>query len=124
MADYIIETVEKPTRYRMYIGGKGLWTTNRKIAEVFSEHSRATLPLPAGGCWVAVEPETPLAKLERAREAAKGLIHFIDQYDRKPIRTADEFYGIHAGTEWEAVLRLSDLRALRDALKGTTYVQT
>lgn len=53
---------------------------------------------------------------EAMRDAARPLAHFIRQFDRNPIRTADAFYGIHTGTEWEAELRLSDLRALANAL--------
>ena len=42
--------------------------------------------------------------------ALKPLAEFIRAFDAKPINLADEFYAIHAGTEWEASLRLSDLR--------------
>ena len=52
-------------------------------------------------------------------EALKPLVAFITQFDRKPLgQIADEFYGIHTGTEWEASLRLSDLRKLREALSA------
>lgn len=55
------------------------------------------------------------------RAALAPFVKFIDAWDAKPInRTADEFYGIHTGTEWEASLKLSDLRKAREVTKGTT----
>lgn len=49
-------------------------------------------------------------------EAMKPLVDFIEAFERKPLgQIDDEFYGIHAGTEWEASIRFSDFRKLRDA---------
>lgn len=51
------------------------------------------------------------------REALKPFAHFIDQWDRKPLRgTDDHFYGIHPGTEWEATISRTHCRAAKAAL--------
>jgi hypothetical protein len=50
-------------------------------------------------------------------EALKPFIHFIEQWDRAPLgKIANEFYGIHNGTKFEAKLRLSDFGRIRDLL--------
>ena len=52
-----------------------------------------------------------LAALEAAREPLEHAARFIAQFDRQPLKgTADEFYGIHHGTEFEASLKRSELR--------------
>jgi len=54
---------------------------------------------------------------ERLREAAKPLVHFINQLESKPMRGIDdEFYGIHCGSEFEAFISFSMLRKLREAI--------
>lgn len=51
-------------------------------------------------------------------EALKPILKFIKAFDAKPISGLhDEFYSIHLGTEYEGVLRLSDLRLIQ-ALAG------
>lgn len=45
------------------------------------------------------------------REALHPFAEFATMWDAKPLRgTADAFYGIHHGTEWEATLKVSDCR--------------
>jgi hypothetical protein len=46
--------------------------------------------------------------------AQNRVSHFLAMWDEKPLRGPDndELYGIHVGTEWEAMLRISDLRKL------------
>jgi hypothetical protein len=42
---------------------------------------------------------------------------FAEQWARQPMRgIGDDFYTIHGGTEWEATLRLSDMRAAAEAV--------
>jgi hypothetical protein len=53
---------------------------------------------------------------KEALEAANRVQHFLDMLEAKPIKLADEFYSIHVGTEWEAEMRLSDLRKITAAL--------
>jgi hypothetical protein len=58
------------------------------------------------------------AENDRLREAAKPIADFITAFDAKPLRQVnDEFYGIHAGSEWEASIRLSHFRALKKAVE-------
>jgi len=58
------------------------------------------------------------AENDRLREAAKPISDFITAFDAKPLRQVDdEFYGIHAGSEWEASIRLSHFRALKKAVE-------
>lgn len=67
------------------------------------------------GTWQerAIQAETQAYKL---MEAVKPFVHFINQFDRKPLlKLDDQFYGIHNGTEFEANLKFSELRKLRDA---------
>lgn len=64
------------------------------------------------------------AAVDALTETAAPLAFFIEQFDRQPIRTADDFYGIHTGTEYEASLRLSDLRKLAAALKALEELRT
>lgn len=64
-----------------------------------------------------------LAALTAVAEAAKPLAKFIAQFDARPLNgIGDEFYAIHTGTQWEASLRLSDLRRLAAALEQATSV--
>jgi hypothetical protein len=50
-------------------------------------------------------------------EALKPFALFAEKYDAKPLRQLDDrIYGIHAGTEWEAELSVSDCRKARAAL--------
>lgn len=62
-----------------------------------------------------------MALLEQVQAIAKAvgpLAHFVAQFDAMPLRgISDELYGIHCGTEHEADIRLSDLRALAKALR-------
>ena len=64
--------------------------------------------------------EVALIKKERLDAAASALepfAHFFEQFSKKPIsQLDDEFYMIHAGTEWEASLRLSDMKLAAEAL--------
>lgn len=51
------------------------------------------------------------------REALKPFAHFIDQWDRKPLRGIDDHvYGIHPGTELEATISRTSCRAAKAAL--------
>ncbi len=51
-------------------------------------------------------------------KACEPFIHFITQFERQPLaKSHDEFYGIHGGTQYEATLRLSDMKKLRDLLR-------
>ena len=48
---------------------------------------------------------------EQLLDALKPFAEFARQWNRQPLsRIADEVYGIHGGTEYEAYLRLSDCR--------------
>ena len=54
--------------------------------------------------------------LRKAFEALAPFAFFADQFERKPLyKVANEFYGIHFGTEWEASLSHSQTRAARSA---------
>jgi hypothetical protein len=59
-----------------------------------------------------------LAKATPAERVAR----YVQMRDEKPLRGMDDdIHGLHSGTEWEAALSLSDLRALldeRDRLAG------
>lgn len=104
---FIIETVEKPTRYRMYDGGEGVWTPNRKIAQVFSEHGRNTLPLPSGGCWVKVEaPETQSNDTEPKFKVG-DYVEFSDEHGTRKISfvTAIVPVGEYSATELGYAIR-------------------
>jgi hypothetical protein len=62
----------------------------------------------------AIQAETVANKLAKLCEP---LIHFITQWERQPLRKMDDqFYGIHNGTEFEANLKLSDFKKIRDLL--------
>ena len=51
--------------------------------------------------------------------AAEPIAAFIAAWDAMPLNTVgDDFYTIHGGTDYEAKLRLSELRALAAALKS------
>lgn len=68
--------------------------------------------------------EEMLVRHEKVTSAlAAGLepfAHFSRQWDRQPLRgRADEMIGIHSGTEFEAMLRLSDCRHADELLKTT-----
>jgi len=57
-------------------------------------------------------------RLERQRDEAVALLRpfaeFAEKWKQKPLSAiGDAVYGIHAGTEWEAVLRRSDCEAAR-----------
>lgn len=57
------------------------------------------------------------ALVGEAKEVLKPVVVFIKAFDAKPIsQVGDGFYGIHAGTEFEATLHLSDLRAASSLL--------
>lgn len=63
----------------------------------------------------AIQAETVAHKLVKACEP---FIHFITQFERQPlVKLHDEFYGIHNGTEFEANLRLSEFKKIRDLLR-------
>lgn len=56
-------------------------------------------------------------EIARLRDALKPFAFFAEQWERRPLRgIADELYGIHAGTEFEAGIRLADCRKAREAL--------
>ena len=61
-------------------------------------------------------PEQTLVELAEA--ALRPFAAFIDAYERKPVKWDDEFIAIHVGTEFEATLKLSDLREARAALRA------
>lgn len=66
----------------------------------------------------AAEIRSLRAGVAGMRAAAAPLIQFIEMCDAKPIGGIhDTFYSIHVGTEWEAELKRSDLRALAAALR-------
>lgn len=51
------------------------------------------------------------------REALEPFAKFAEAWDKQPLRgIADEFFGIHTGTAWEANLSLQDCRIARAAL--------
>jgi hypothetical protein len=54
--------------------------------------------------------------LTRMEDALQPFADFIEKFDEKPLRLDDEFYAIHVGTEWEARLKLSDLRKAKEVL--------
>jgi hypothetical protein len=62
----------------------------------------------------------PLKGVEKALES---VAKFIEAYDKMPVKMHDEFYGIHTGTEWEASLRLSELRKASKALALLQSIQ-
>ena len=59
-------------------------------------------------------------------DAVAPIVRFIEAWDGQPMGgIADEFYGIHPGSRWEAYLRLSEFRAIRDLIsdpEGGTHV--
>lgn len=58
------------------------------------------------------------AKCAKLAAALSPFATFATKFDEKPIRRiGDAVYGIHLGTKWEAVLRISDCRKARIALK-------
>lgn len=101
----------------------------RVIAEVFG---RATsgFPLPAEAtanrivaCVMALrgipDPEEFITRAKRMEEALRPFAAFAEAWESKPLSGMDDgVYRIHAGTEWEGVLRLSDCRKAREALKA------
>lgn len=57
------------------------------------------------------EHDEALALAGRLRKALVPFAAFAAAFDAKPLSGLhNELYGIHAGTEWAAVLRLSDCR--------------
>lgn len=51
-------------------------------------------------------------------EALEPFEAFINAFDSKPINGLDDdIYTIHAGTEWEATLTRTQMRAAREALR-------
>ena len=55
----------------------------------------------------------------RLREALGPFAMFAEKWDAKPMyRLHNVLYRIHFGTEWQAELRLSDMRRARQALAG------
>lgn len=58
-----------------------------------------------------------LAQVQEIVKAMEPLARFAAAFDAKPLRqTNDVLYGIHAGSEHEADVRLSDLRRALKAL--------
>jgi len=54
---------------------------------------------------------------QRLVTALEPFAKFAEKWDEKPLsRMADELYGIHVGTEWEATISLSDCRRAKAAL--------
>lgn len=65
------------------------------------------------------EPLPDPSRLERIEKALEPIMHYIKMREEKPFRgLSDDVHMIHGGTEWEAVLRLSDLRKLATAIGG------
>lgn len=63
-------------------------------------------------------PQERIAELERA---LAPFAEFARQWRRKPLKgTGEAFYGIHAGTEWEAELTHADLQRALAALSSET----
>lgn len=62
---------------------------------------------------------TPLVTSEMIT-ALYPILHFANMFQQKPLGgTADEFYGIHQGTEWAASLKISEFCKIRHiVLKG------
>ena len=53
-----------------------------------------------------------LARYDEAIRLLKPFAEFAEKFNAKPISNLDnKLYGIHTGTEWEAAIRLSDMRA-------------
>ena len=51
-------------------------------------------------------------------KALQPIADFVDAWEAKPLNGLDDaFYNIHTGTEWEASLRLSDLKKIRDLIR-------
>jgi hypothetical protein len=63
--------------------------------------------------WRVEASNDLVGEMEKALEPFAA---FIDAYERKPVKWDDEFISIHVGTEFEAGLRLSDLRKARATL--------
>ena len=58
------------------------------------------------------------AENARYREALAPFADFAKRFDAMPLGGLhDDLYVIHAGTEWEASIRLSSLRACRRAME-------
>lgn len=58
-----------------------------------------------------------LARAEAMEKALRPFARFAEAFDGQPLKGLhDEFYVIHTNTEWEASLRMSDMRAARLAL--------
>lgn len=65
----------------------------------------------------AEEAHAAVVELDRLREALSPFAEFARKFDARPLRgIADEFYGIHAGTPYEASLRISNCRTALKAL--------
>ena len=53
-------------------------------------------------------------------EACQRLLRYVEMRTAKPMnQLGDVVHGIHTGTEWEAELRLSDMRQVCSLLHGT-----
>lgn len=58
------------------------------------------------------------AKLDAAWAALKPFDHFAKQFDAMPLGRIDNvFYTIRTGTEWEAELKVTDMKRALDAVR-------
>lgn len=95
-----------------------------KVADYVTGHSYDGNPFwlgRHGAIAVLTAARVPelLARVQRLEEALRPFAFFSAQYDRQPLRGQDDsFYGLHVGTEYEAILKLSDMQKARAALEN------
>jgi hypothetical protein len=59
-----------------------------------------------------------LPTMEQLVKALQPIVHFMNKFDQKPTNGIDDrFYGIHAGTEWEANLTRTNFREIRSIVE-------
>lgn len=94
-------------------------TTIDELIEKLNGRAGA-LVYPASLCREAASALSTLQEQKRKlEEALKPFADFADAWDGMPISGIhDDLYGIHAGSEHEGWLRLSDCRRARALLSG------
>lgn len=101
-----------------------LWAPERSIAGTNVEIG-GELQLPVGRLmWCldgVLSAESP--EVADALAACRPFANMADQFDRQPLsKIGDDFYGIHAGTPYEASISWTDCRRARDAGRALAAV--
>lgn len=77
------------------------------------------VPATCTACYDARSVELLRERIKDLEAALEPFALFAKKWDEKPIRGLDDvIYGIHAGTEWAAELRLSDCHNAGAVLTG------